>query len=101
MVIVSRQTPGSASAVLLAKWIGEVDTDMMASLVGSDTMTSSDWMFLALSQIGGPGSTKKVGHAFVERLLGKGDVHAAATILLGLGDQNDAVEVYVSRGFFM
>ncbi|KAI9703787.1 MAG: hypothetical protein M1836_007557 [Candelina mexicana] len=97
----SRQTPGSASAVLLAKWIGEVDTDMMASLVGSDTMSSSDWMCLALSQIGGPGSTKKVGHAFVERLLAKGDVHAAATILLGLGDQNDAVEVYVSRGYYM
>ncbi|KAI9837673.1 MAG: hypothetical protein M1837_002715 [Sclerophora amabilis] len=93
--------PGSVSAVLLSKWLGDVDADLMASMVGSETMTSSDWMLLALSQIGGQASTKKVGQAFVQRLLEKGDVHAAATILLGLGDQSDAVEVYVSHRYFM
>lgn len=64
-------------------------------------MTSSDWMLLALSSIGGQSSTKKIGQAFVQRLLEKGDIHAAATILLGLGEQNDAVEVYFSHKHFM
>ncbi|KAI9761225.1 MAG: aldehyde dehydrogenase (NAD(P)(+)) ald5 [Chaenotheca gracillima] len=94
-------SPGSASAVLLSKWLGDVDADMMASMVGSQTMTSSDWMLLALSSMGGQNSTKKVGEAFVQRLLEKGDIHAAATILLGLGEQNDAVEVYVSHHLYM
>ncbi|KAI9821977.1 MAG: hypothetical protein M1827_002559 [Pycnora praestabilis] len=98
---VSRHASGSASAVLLSKWLGEVDADMMTSMLGSETMSSSDWMMLALSQIGGEASTKKIGQAFVQRLLAKDEVHAAATILLGLGEQNDAVEVYVSRGYLM
>ena len=92
---------GSPSAVLLSKWLGDVNADMMVSMEGSNSMTSSDWMLLALSQIGGHASTKKVGQAFVQRLLEKGDVHASVTILIGLGDHNDAVEVYVSRNFFM
>ncbi|KAI9828107.1 MAG: hypothetical protein M1832_003634 [Thelocarpon impressellum] len=96
-----RHPQGSASAVLLSKWLGDVDADMMASMVGTETMTSSDWMLLALSGFGGQASTKKVGQAFVQRLLEKRDVHAAATILLGLGDQNDAVEIYVSHRLFM
>ena len=93
--------PGSPSAVLLSKWLGDVNADMMVSMEGSNSMSSSDWMLLALSQIGGQASTKKVGQAFVQRLLEKGDVHASVTILLGLGDHNDAVEVYVSRNYFM
>lgn len=97
----SRHAPGSSSAVLLSKWLGDVNVDMMVSMVGSNSMSSSDWMLLALSQIGGHASTKKVGQAFVQRLLEKGDVHASVTILLGLGDHNDAVEVYVSRNYFM
>ncbi|KAI9879639.1 MAG: hypothetical protein M1830_007880 [Pleopsidium flavum] len=96
-----RHAPGSPSAVLLSKWLGDVNVDMMVSMVGSNSMSSSDWMLLALSQIGGHASTKKVGQAFVQRLLEKGDVHASVTILLGLGDRNDAVEVYVSRNYFM
>jgi len=93
--------PGSPSFVLLSKWLGDVNADMMVSMDGSNAMSSSDWMLLALSQIGGQASTKKVGQAFVQRLLAKGDVHASVTILLGLGDHNDAVEVYVSRNYFM
>lgn len=70
-------------------------------MTGSDTMNSSDWMLLALSTIGGQASTKKIGQAFVPRLLEKGDIHAAVTILLGLGEHNDAVEVYYSHHLFM
>lgn len=91
--------PASTSAVLLAKWLGEVDTDQMASIISSGNVNSSDWMMLALSSMGG--QSGKMGQAFVQRLLQQGDFHTSATILLGMGDREDAVEVYVSRSFFM
>lgn len=96
----SRHRAGSASAVLLSKWLGDMGADSMASMVGSESMTSSDWMLLALSSIGSD-SQKKVGEAFVQRLLEKGDVHPAVAILLGLGENNDAIEVYVSQSFWL
>src|SRR6266700_6748557 len=98
--LVARHTPGSPASVLLSKWLGELGYDLMMSMVGSESMTSSDWMLLALSSMGHD-SQKKVGEAFVQRLLEKGDVHPAVAILLGLGEQNDAIEVYVSRKYFM
>jgi len=94
-------TTGSTSAVLLSKWLGEVDSDMMAAAISSGNIHSSDWMVLALSQMGGSSSMGKMGQAFVQRLLAQGDFHTSATILLGLGDREDAVEVYVSRNFYM
>ena len=97
----SHHVPGSTSTVLLSKWLGEVDVDMMAAAVGSGNISSSDWMLLALSQMGGQASTSKLGQTFVQRLLQEGDVHTSATILLGLGDHSDAVEVYVSRNYYM
>ncbi|KAJ9632426.1 hypothetical protein H2203_000831 [Taxawa tesnikishii (nom. ined.)] len=96
----SRHNPGSASGVLLSKWLGDLGADSMASMIGSESMTSSDWMLLALSSMGHD-SQKKVGEAFVQRLLEKGDIHPAVAILLGLGEHNDAVEVYVSQGYHM
>ena len=92
----SRHRPGSASGVLLARWLGDLGADNMASMVGSESMSSSDWMLLALSSIGAD-SKKAVGEAFVQRLLEKDDVHPAVGILLGLGENNDAIEVYVSQ----
>lgn len=94
------QRPGSAGGVLLSKWLGDSGADVMASMVGSKSMTSSDWMLLALSSIGAE-SQKKVGEAFVQRLLEKGDIHPAVAILLGLGETNDAIEVYVSQQYYM
>ncbi|KAK5690518.1 hypothetical protein LTR17_025911 [Elasticomyces elasticus] len=96
----ARHRGGSASAVLLTKWLGDAGADTMAAMVGSESMTSSDWMLLALNSIG-KDSQKKVGEAFVQRLLEKGDIHPAVAILLGLGEYNDAIEVYVSQGFWM
>ncbi|RMY61967.1 hypothetical protein D0863_11104 [Hortaea werneckii] len=96
----SRHKPGSASGVLLSKWLGDMAADDMASMIGSESMTSSDWMLLALSSIG-QDSQKKVGEAFVQRLLEKGDIHPAVAILLGLGEHNDGIEVYVSQGFWL
>ena len=92
---------GSMNVMLLSKWLGEVDVDMMATAIGSGSIDSSEWMVLALSQMGGAGSNSKLGHAFVERLLHSGDIHTAATILVGMSEREDAVEIYVSRNFFM
>lgn len=95
------QKPGSQSAVLLSKWLGDVDSDMMTASGMSDNVSEIDWMMMALSNMGASGSMNKMGENMVQRLLRKGDFHTAATILLSLGDREDAVEVYVSRSFYM
>ncbi len=95
----SRHPRGSPSGLLLTKWLGDIDTDIMAT--SSQSMTSSDWMLLALSGIGGQASQQKVARAYIQRLLEKGDVHTAATIMIGMGDQNDAIEIYVSHKRYM
>ncbi|RFU34548.1 hypothetical protein B7463_g1797, partial [Scytalidium lignicola] len=95
----SRHPPGSSNRVLLAKWLGDIDIDVLST--SSESMTSSDWMLLALSGIGGHASQTKVARAYVQRLLEKGDVHTAATIMIGMGDQNDAIEIYVSHRRYM
>ncbi|CAG7947689.1 unnamed protein product [Penicillium nalgiovense] len=97
----SRHAVGSQSAILLTQWLGENNTDEMASMISSGQVTTSDWMILALSQMSGQAQANKVGQAFVQKLLEIGDIHTSAAILLGLGDSNDAIEVYVSRNHFM
>ena len=95
------QQPGSQSAVLLSKWLGDVDSDLMTASGMSDNVSELDWMMMALSNMGASGTMNKMGENMVQRLLRKGDFHTAATILLSLGDREDAVEVYVSRSFYM
>lgn len=95
----NRHLLGSPNRLLLAKWLGDIDTDIMAN--SSESMSSSDWMLLALSGIGGSSSQTKIARAYVQRLLEKGDVHTAATIMIGMGDQNDAIEIYVSYKRYM
>lgn len=95
----SRHPLGSPSRIMLAKWLGDVDSDIMA--MSSESMTSSDWMLLALSGIGTKASQHKLGLAYVQRLLENGDVHAAVTIMIGLGDYNDAIEIYHSHRRYM
>lgn len=99
--LVSRHAVGSQSAILLAQWLGETDSDQMAAMISPGQVTTADWMILALSQMSGQAQANKVGQAFVQKLLEMGDVHTSASILLGLGDSNDAIEVYVSRNHFM
>ncbi|KAI1858588.1 hypothetical protein JX265_010681 [Neoarthrinium moseri] len=95
----SRHPNGSASRILLARWLGDIDSDIMTA--SSENMTSSDWMLLALSGIGGQASQHKLGRAYIQRLLESGDLHAAATIMIGMGDYNDAIEIYVSHKRYM
>ncbi|KAM0251747.1 hypothetical protein ACHAQJ_008022 [Trichoderma viride] len=95
----SRHPAGSANRILLAKWLGDIDSGIVAA--SSQNMTSSDWMLLALSAIGGQASQHKLGHVYVQRLLENGDIHVAVTIMLGMGDFNDAIEVYISHKRYM
>ena len=95
------QQPGSQSAVLLSKWLGDAESDMMTASGMSDNVSEIDWMMMALSNMGASASMNKMGESMVQRLLRKGDFHTAATVLLSLGDREDAVEVYVSRSFYM
>ncbi|OJJ51100.1 hypothetical protein ASPZODRAFT_127108 [Penicilliopsis zonata CBS 506.65] len=97
----SHHPKGSQSAILLACWLGESDTNQMVSMLGPGPVTVSDWMLLALSQMTGQTQANKVGQAFVQKLLEAGNVHVSATVLLGLGDRNDAIEVYVSQNYFL
>lgn len=93
---------GSASAVLLSKWLGDVDPDLMAAAMSSGTNSSLDWMLLALGSIGGSqGAMGKLGQRFVQKLIQQGDYHTSATILLSLGEEEEALDVYVSRRFYM
>lgn len=91
----SRHPQGAPTRILLAKWLGDIDPDIMAT--SSENMTSSDWMLLALSGIGGTAAQHKLGRAYVQKLLESGDIHSAATIMIGMGDQTDAIEVYISH----
>lgn len=95
----SRHPHGSPCRILLAKWLGDIDPDVMAA--SSENMTSSDWMLLALSGIGGTAAQHKLGRAYVQRLLENGDIHSAVTIMIGMGDQTDAVEIYISHKKFL
>ncbi|EXL64876.1 hypothetical protein FOPG_18881 [Fusarium oxysporum f. sp. conglutinans race 2 54008] len=95
----SRHPQGSASRILLAKWLGDIDPNIMNA--NFENMTTSDWMLLALSGIGGHASQQKLGHTYVQRLLEAGDVHAAVTIMFGMGDPNNAIEVYISHKRYM
>ncbi|KAJ0125448.1 hypothetical protein J7T55_006794 [Diaporthe amygdali] len=91
----SRHPQGTPSRILLAKWLGDIDPDIMTA--NAENMTSSDWMLLALSGIGGTAAQHKLGLAYVQRLLETGDIHSAVTIMIGMGDQTDAIEVYISH----
>ncbi|OAA67221.1 WD g-beta repeat protein [Niveomyces insectorum RCEF 264] len=95
----SRHPAGSANRILLSKWLGDLDADIIQA--SSASMTSSDWMLLALSGIGGQASQHKLGRAYTQRLLESGDIHAAVTIVIGMGDHNDAIEIYVSHHKYM
>ncbi|OAP62929.1 hypothetical protein AYL99_02156 [Fonsecaea erecta] len=97
----SRHPSDSQTAIFLAKWLDE-DPDYLAEIMGSTgTVTSLDWMLLTLGTISNQVGAKKITQVFIEKLLSKGDSHAAATLLLALGDRSDAIEVYVSRNQYM
>ena len=94
----SRHPMGSTSRILLSTWIGDIDADSIAA--NSQNMTAADWMILALNGMG-EASQQKVGRTYIHRLLKTGDVHTAATIMISLGDHNDAIEIYDTHKYYM
>ncbi|KAG6037380.1 hypothetical protein E4U40_005555 [Claviceps sp. LM458 group G5] len=95
----ARHPARSTSRILLSKWLGDMEAEFMVG--SSDNMTSSDWMILALSGIIGQQPQQKLVRAYVQRLLETGDIHVAVTMMLGMGDHHDAIEIYVSHKRYM
>ncbi|KAI1906015.1 hypothetical protein LOZ12_005891 [Ophidiomyces ophidiicola] len=96
-----RHRPGDQHSVILGRWLGHVDYDILLGMASSASSRYTGWMLLALSTLNTQLETKKMGHTFVQKLLARGDIHAAVAILIGMGDGNDGVEVYVSRNMYM
>ncbi|EPQ67855.1 Bgt-2838 [Blumeria graminis f. sp. tritici] len=99
---ISRQPFGSVTRFLLAKWLGDIDINIMSPK--TESMTYSDWMLLALCGINGASrheTQNKIARAYVQRLLREGDIHTAATFMISMGDKNDAIEIYVSHKRYM
>ncbi|WEW56933.1 hypothetical protein PRK78_002392 [Emydomyces testavorans] len=96
-----RHSPGGQHAVILGRWLGYLDYDVLLGMATSPSSRYTGWMLLALSSLNGQHETKKMGHALVQKLLARGDIHAAVAVLIGMGDGNDGIEVYVSRNMYM
>ncbi|KIV87325.1 hypothetical protein PV11_02879 [Exophiala sideris] len=97
----SRHPSESQNAIFLARWLNE-DPDYLAEIMGLTPNGSKlDWMLLALGTISNQVGAKKITQVFIEKLLGNGDVHAAATLMFALGDRSDAIEVYVSNNQYL
>ena len=93
--------PTSMNATLLGRWLGESTFDA-ASAAGTESVTSTDWMMLALSNMGSNNPTgQHMGRNFAAKLQAKGDIHTAATMLVGLGDLDEAIDIYVTRNYYM
>ncbi|KAL2890744.1 WD domain-containingprotein [Ceratocystis lukuohia] len=96
----ARHPRGSSIRIILSKWIGK-EPDEEEIMASADLMSSSDWMLLALSGVGTQPSQKKLGRTYITKLLGQKEIHAAVTIMLGMGDHIDAIEVYHSHKRYM
>ncbi|KAL1893871.1 hypothetical protein Cpir12675_003889 [Ceratocystis pirilliformis] len=92
----ARHPRGSFVRIILSKWIGK-EPDEEEIMASADLMFSSDWMLLALSGVGTQPCQKKLGRTYITKLLEQRELHAAVTIMLGMGDHIDAIEVYHSH----
>ncbi len=93
----SRHPVDSKHAVFLSRWLDE-DPDYLNAVLGTTgPVSNTDWMILALATLDSEAGAKKTSQVFIEKMLSRGDIHAAVTVLLAIGDKSDAIEVYVSR----
>ncbi|KAF8545235.1 WD40-repeat-containing domain protein [Trichophaea hybrida] len=91
----------SLNSLILRMWLGDLDQNSLSVMLGADFNVSGDWLFLALSAMGGQSSWTYVARAYVLKLLQKNDIHMAVLCLLAIGDKNDAVDVYVSHKCYL
>ena len=97
----SRHAADSQHAIFLSRWLHEDDEYLPEIMGNTSVLSSMDWMLLTLGTIDHSATTKRITQVFIEKMLSRGDIHAAATVLLALGDRPDAIEVYVSRNQFL
>ncbi|KAL1867441.1 hypothetical protein VTK73DRAFT_4179 [Phialemonium thermophilum] len=93
----SRHPVGSVSRILLSRWLGINTTEIMTST--SQSLTQSDWMLVVLSM--GGKLDRAVANELIRKLLQSGDINTAATMSIGIGDANDAIEIYISHKRYM
>jgi len=97
---ISRHPADSHNALYLSKWLGQ-EHEILQQAMQESSDLQNDWCLLALGCVNDNFATKRLGELFVERLLSQGDLHAAATILIAMGENSDAIEVYVSRNLYL
>lgn len=96
-----QHSTGTPNAIYLARWLGAEPGPVADALASTPADSALDWMRFALNSIGNYAGTKKMAQAFTQKLLTQGEIHAAACLFIATGDYNDAIEVYVSRSFYM
>lgn len=69
-------------------------------MIGSECMVSSTWMPFALSSMG-QGVPEKTGRLFVEHILKENEIHHAVVLMLSLKEYENAIEIYLSRQYFV
>jgi len=93
----------SPCAVFLSKWLHLKQSVDNIEMVRKPYSTSHlDWMTFALDLLNQGASRNEVADRLVQRLVQRlihnHELHAAVTILLGLGDHEGALKIYASRG---
>ncbi|EFQ97063.1 WD domain-containing protein [Nannizzia gypsea CBS 118893] len=96
-----QHTYGSQHSAILARWLLTSEADIMAPMVEASTSSYVNWMIMALSLLTKKEASKEPGQALAKKLLASNDTHAAAAVLMGIGEGDLAVELYVSKNQFM
>ncbi|ETN41978.1 uncharacterized protein HMPREF1541_03917 [Cyphellophora europaea CBS 101466] len=97
----SMHPPDSQHAIFLSIWLNEDDSYLCEVMGQTSVLSTMDWMMLALGTMDHSSSSKRICQVFIEKMLSRGDIHAAVATLLCLGDRSDAIEVYVSRNQYL
>lgn len=87
--------------LFLTKWLDDGSESIAEIMTSTAVDTALDFIRLALGSLNESPESKKIGQVFVEKMLSRGEIHAAAVALIALGDKNDAIEVYVSNNWYI
>ncbi|KAF3936218.1 hypothetical protein ABW19_dt0204727 [Dactylella cylindrospora] len=98
---ISQHPARSLQSLMLRLWLHDLDSNALNVLMGSDTLVPSDWLFIALSAMGGQKAWQQTVRVFIMRLIQKGDVHNAVMCFLMIGEREQAIEQYVSSKKYM
>lgn len=91
----------SLQYLFLTRWLDDGAESIAEIMSSTNPDPALDFIRLALGSLNESPENKKIGQVFVEKMLTKGEVHAAAAALIALGDKNDAIEVYVTHNWYL